>query len=460
MSDVVLEEAPSVLRSQAAHKSNPKPVQTSNSESEDLFQDALTHLDQAAKYLDIEPESIERLKHPQSTLEVSIPVRMDDGTLEVFTGYRVRYNASRGPTKGGIRFHPCVSLAEVKTLAFWMTIKTAVVGIPFGGGKGGVMVDPKKLTRLELERLSRGFIEQIADFIGPQTDIPAPDVYTNAIIMGWMMDEYSKIVRHHAPGVITGKPVSMGGSVGRNDATGRGAYYCIKQLEQKRGWKPADITVAVQGFGNAGQHVASLLHRDGYRVVGVSDSKGGIYNKDGFDVPSIIRGKQDTQKVQAMYCEEGVCELVPAENISNEELLQLDVDILIPAALENVIDQNNADKIKAPFIVEVANGPVTSAADKILQSRDIMVVPDILANAGGVTVSYFEWVQNNQGYYWPLERIHEELKTIMDAAFEKVYGTMLEKSIPMRVAAYVTGLRQLAEAIDAQGTHSYFADGV
>ena len=425
--------------------------------SNTIFEDAISHIDQAAKHLEIEPEIVERLKHPQAALEVSIPVRRDDGSLEVLTGYRVRYNDSRGPTKGGLRFHPDVSLEEVKALAFWMTIKTAVVGIPFGGGKGGVIIDPKKYSKLELERVSRGFIKQVADFIGPDKDIPAPDVYTNAMVMGWMMDEYSKIVRHHAPNVITGKPISMGGSLGRDDATGRGGYYCIKELEKKKKWDPKNITVAVQGFGNAGQHIAYLLHRDGYRVVAVSDSKGGIYSKDGFDVPSIIRGKNDTQKVQAVYCEEGVCEIVPAKQITNEQLLELDVDILIPAALENVIHKDNAKKIKAPLIVELANGPTTSEADAILEKNNIVVMPDILANAGGVTVSYFEWVQNNQGYYWPLERVHEELHAIMVASFNSVYDIMIEKKIPMRIAAYVLGMERITTAIHAQGTRSYFS---
>lgn len=425
--------------------------------SNTIFEDAISHIDQAAKHLDIEPEIVERLKHPQSALEVSIPVRRDDGSLEVLTGYRVRYNDSRGPTKGGLRYHPDVSLDEVKALAFWMTIKTAVVGIPFGGGKGGIIIDPKKYSKLELERVSRGFIKQIADFIGPEKDIPAPDVYTNAMIMGWMMDEYSKIVRHHAPNVITGKPIAMGGSLGRDDATGRGGYYCIKELEAKKNWNPRDITVAIQGFGNAGQHIASLLHRDGYRIVAVSDSKGGIHSDKGFDVPSLIRGKNDTQKVQAVYCEEGVCEIVPAEQITNEQLLELDVDILIPAALENVIHKDNAAKIKAPLIVELANGPITSDADKVLEKNNIVVVPDILANAGGVTVSYFEWVQNNQGYYWTLERIHEELHAIMVKSFSLVYDIMVEKKIPMRTAAYVLGLERITTAIHAQGTRSYFS---
>ena len=428
--------------------------------SKKVFEGALLHLDQAAQYIDIEPETIERLKHPINTLEVSIPVRRDDGSLKIYTGYRVRHNDSRGPTKGGIRFHPNVNLDEVKALAFWMTVKCAVVDVPFGGAKGGVTVDPKGLSRMEVERLSRGFIEQIADFIGPHTDIPAPDVYTNSMIMGWMMDEYSKIVRMYSPGVITGKPISMGGSLGRDDATGRGAYYAIKQLEKHHNWEPSKVTVAVQGFGNAGQHVANLLHADGYCVVAVSDSKGGIYRKAGFDVPSLIHAKNSSQRVRAVYCEGTVCEEIEAEHISNEQLLALEVDLLIPAALENVIDKNNAANVKAKYIVEVANGPVTNEADDILHDKNIIVVPDILANAGGVTVSYFEWVQNKNGYYWSVEEVHEKLQRTMVKAFNSVYGLMLEHKITMRTAAYAHGLRRLADAINAQGTQSYFSEVV
>lgn len=422
-----------------------------------LFQDALSQLDLAAQYSHADPETIKRLKYPQSTLEVSIPVRMDDGSLQIFPGYRVRHNNSRGPTKGGIRFHPNVNLDEVRALAFWMTLKCALVGLPFGGAKGGITVDPKKLSRLEVERLSRGFIEQTVNFIGPHTDIPAPDVYTNARIMGWMMDEYSKIMRSHTPGVITGKPIELGGSVGRDDATGRGAYYCIKELERHCGWNPADIRVAVQGFGNAGQHVAALLHRDGYRIVAVSDSQGAIYRDKGFDVPSLIHMKKETQRVQAVYCEGSVCEMVPAEHIANEALLALDVDLLIPAALESAIRQDNVAAIKAPVIVEVANGPITSKADAALFERGVLVVPDILANAGGVTVSYFEWVQNKNGYYWTVEEVHERLHRIMEREFNHVYGLMSEHHISMRTAAYVHALNRLDDAIAAQGTQTYFS---
>ncbi|MFV2067009.1 MAG: Glu/Leu/Phe/Val dehydrogenase [Pirellulales bacterium] len=425
-----------------------------------VFDDAIRRLDRAFQYANIDEEALEKLKHPRTVLQVSIPVRMDDGSLNVFTGYRVRHDDTRGPTKGGIRYHPDVSLPEVQALAFWMTFKCAVVGLPFGGAKGGIIVNPKELSRLELERLSRGFIEMIADFIGPETDVPAPDVYTNAMIMGWMMDEYSKIQRRRTPAVITGKPIPLGGSLGRDDATGRGAFYCIEELRIKRGWKPSETTVAVQGFGNAGQHVARLLHAEGYRIVAVSDSRGGIYSADGFDVPSLMRGKNDLRRLKAVYCEGSVCEAVDADVVSNAELLELDVDILIPAALENQITVENAPRIRAPVIVEVANGPITSAADDLLRDRDVLVVPDILANAGGVTVSYFEWVQNKTGYYWDLDEVQRKLHTIMAREFAAVVELMSEKRIDMRTAAYALGLTRIGEAIESQGTARYFTGDV
>lgn len=426
--------------------------------SESIFQDALARLDHAAQYADIEPEAVERLKHPKAAMEVAVPLRMDDGSLQIFTGYRVKHDDTRGPTKGGLRFHPNVSLDEVKALAFWMTFKCALVGIPFGGGKGGIIVNPKKLSRLEIERLSRSFIEQLAGFIGPDKDIPAPDVYTNDMIMGWMMDEYSKLTHQHTPAVITGKPIELGGSLGRGDATGRGAYYCIKELEKKKNWQPRDITIALQGFGNAGQHVANLLHKDGYKIVAVSDSRGGIYSAEGFDVPSLIQHKLETQQVKAVYCEGSVCELIPAEQITNAQLLELDVDILIPAALENAITNKNVNNVKAKVIVECANGPVESSADVVLEKKGTLIIPDILANAGGVTVSYFEWVQNRAGFYWSEEDVHHKLKEIMVREFNSVYDLMLEKKITMRTAAYVHALNRLSYAIRAKGTQSYFSD--
>jgi glutamate dehydrogenase (NADP+) len=428
----------------------------SNNQDHDIFDDAIRRLDRAFEHAEIDEEAVERLKHPKQVLEVSIPVRMDDGSLRVFTGYRVRHDDTRGPTKGGIRYHPDVSLPEVKALAFWMTFKCAVAGLPFGGGKGGVIVNPKELSRLELERLTRGFIEQIADFIGPETDVPAPDVYTNAMIMGWMMDEYSKIHRRRTPAVITGKPIPLGGSLGRDEATGRGAYYCIKELERKRGWTPSDVRVAVQGFGNAGQPVAELLDADAYRVIAVSDSRGGIYKPDGFDVPSLIRVKNESRQLKAVYCEGSVCETVEADTITNEELLELDVDLLVPSALENQITTENADRIQAPVIVEVANGPITSDADRILNEKGKLIVPDILANAGGVTVSYFEWVQNKGGYYWTVDEVRSRMHKIMAREFNVIYDFMEEKKIDMRTAAYALALTRIGEAIASQGTVRYF----
>ncbi|MEX0793585.1 MAG: Glu/Leu/Phe/Val dehydrogenase, partial [Pirellulaceae bacterium] len=294
----------------------------------DSFDEAVARIDCAFEYADIDAEAVERLKHPKQVLEVAVPVRMDDGSLRIFTGYRVRHDDTRGPTKGGIRYHEDLCLADLKALALWMTFKCAVVDIPYGGGKGGIIVNAKQLSRLELERLSRGFIEEIADFIGPEIDIPAPDMYTNSMIMGWMMDEYSKIVRQRTPAVITGKPIPLGGSHGRDDATGRGAYYCIKELETKRDWQADEIRVAIQGFGNAGQSIAKLLHADGYRIVAVSDSQGGIYKEEGFDVPSLIHTKNELRKLQAVYCDGSICKAVDAETITNEELLTLDVDLL------------------------------------------------------------------------------------------------------------------------------------
>ena len=311
-----------------------------------------------------------------------------------------------------------------------------------------------------MERLSRGFISRIADFIGPDTDIPAPDVYTNAMIMGWMMDEYSKIRRSHTPAVITGKPIALGGSLGRSEATGRGAFYCIKQLEKQQKWNRSDIRVAVQGFGNVGQSVAGLLYADGYKVVAVSDSRGAIYNPDGFDIPGLIRFKNQTREVRGVYCRGTVCEMVEAERLTNEELLELDVDILIPAAMENQITADNAKKIKAKVIVEVANGPTTAEADRILHENNKLIVPDILANAGGVTVSYFEWVQNKTGQYWELDDVNNRLSKNMAREYNAIFSLKEEKAIDMRTAAYVHALRRLGEAIESKGTRVYFSANI
>ncbi len=424
----------------------------------DVFVDALRKLDRAAEAGDIVPEVTERLRHPKAILQVAVPVRMDDGSLRTFDAYRVRHDDTRGPAKGGIRYHPDVSISEVKALALWMTLKCAVVDIPFGGGKGGVIVNPKELSRMELERLSRSLVSALGDFIGPDTDIPAPDVYTNEMVMGWMMDEYSKARRQRTPAVITGKPLALGGSLGRSEATGRGAYHAVKVYEERHGWDPTEKTVAVQGFGNAGQHVARLLHADGYTVVAVSDSKGGIQSDDGFDVPSLMQQKNESRQLKAVYCDGSVCEAVDATEISNDQLLELDVDVLIPAALEGVITADNAGDIRAGLVVEVANGPTTSRADEILRERELDVLPDILANAGGVTVSYFEWVQNRGGLAWSLERVNDGLEETMRRETANVLDQAEEAGTDLRTAAYVLALKRLAEAVEATGTHEYFAE--
>ena len=424
--------------------------------SESLFDQASERLAQAIAHLHISEDAIERLKSPKASLQVSIPVRMDNGTLKVFQGYRVRYNDLRGPTKGGIRFHPSVNMDEVKSLAFWMTFKCAAVNLPFGGAKGGVAVDPKQLSKFELERLSRGYIDAIADFIGEDVDIPAPDVQTNQTIMGWMVDEYSTIQRKLCPAAITGKPLSMGGSIGRETATGLGAFFAIETLMPLLKLQREQTTVAVQGFGNVGSAIADLMSKAGYKVVAVSDSKGGIYSAKGLDVPSIINYKQSTRKFQAVYCQDSVCNIVDHKIITNEELLQLDVDILIPAALENQVTEVNADKILAKYIFEIANGPVTPAADAILEKKGIMVFPDILINAGGVTVSYFEWVQNRSGFYWTLSEVNDRLKQSMVAETLRIWEIANEKQISMRTAAYVHALSRLSEAIEAKGTRDYY----
>ena len=376
---------------------------------------------------------------------MSIPVRMDDGSLNVYTGFRCRHSDTRGPGKGGIRFHPQVSPEEVRALAFWMTFKCACVGIPLGGGKGGVIVNPKELSLGEIERLSRAYMRAVAWAVGPEQDVPAPDVYTTPQIMAWMMDEYAQVTGRKAPGVITGKPIALGGSLGRDDATARGGYYCLKELEVRRGWKPKEKTVAIQGFGNAGQHFATLAAADGYKVVAVSDSRGARYDPSGLDAQKQVQQKIDTGRLDGL-----------GEEISNEELLELEVDILVPAALENVITADNAARIKADVIIELANGPTTGEADQALHAAGTTVVPDILANAGGVTVSYFEWTQNRAGFAWDLEQVHTRLRDIMTRAFRETADLSEDNGCDMRTGAYGVALRRLAEAYDAMGTEKDF----
>ena len=340
-----------------------------------------------------------------------------------------------------------------------MTFKCAVLNLPFGGGKGGITLNPKALSKLELERLSRGYIDAIADFIGPDVDILAPDVYTNSMIMGWMMDQYSVIRRQFSPAVVTGKPLTMGGSIGRDGATATGAFFVIQSILPKLDLLPQETTVAIQGFGKVGAVLAELLAKLGYKVVAVSDSQGAIYAKKGLDIPSIRQYKTSTQGIKAVYCEGTVCNIVEHELLTNEELLALDVDILIPAALENQITEDNVKNIKAKYIFEVANGPITSAADEILAERGILVFPDILVNAGGVTVSYFEWVQNRSGLYWTLEQVNERLKQKMVEETEQIWSVSQELGISMRTAAYVHALNRLGEALNAKGTRDYYING-
>lgn len=421
-----------------------------------LLSDANQRLEKALRYVMIDDDVATRLRYPKSSLTVSIPVRMDDGSLRVFQGYRVRYDDSRGPTKGGVRFHPDVTMDEVQSLAFWMTFKCAALNLPFGGAKGGIILNPKELSKFELERLSRGYVDAIADFIGPDVDIPAPDVYTNAMIMGWMMDQYSIIQRKITPGVVTGKPLSMGGSLGRETATAMGAFYVMQRVLRRLDQHPEDTTVAVQGFGNAGSVIAELLYKVGYKVVAVSDSQGGIYSPDGLDIPSIRQTKESSRKLQAVYCEGSVCNLVKHEIITNAELLELEVDVLLPAALENQITVENAEAIKAPYIFELANGPITSEADMILEKNGIQVFPDILVNAGGVTVSYFEWVQNRSGLYWTLEEVNRRLEESMNSETDKIWAIAQELHVSMRIAAYIHALNRLGDAIQAKGTRSFY----
>ncbi len=425
-----------------------------------LFEDASQKLEQALQYSVMSEDAIERLKYPKSSVNVSIPVRMDDGSLKVFQGYRVRYDDTRGPTKGGIRYHPKVSMDEVQSLAFWMTFKCAALGLPFGGAKGGITLNPKELSKFELERLSRGYIDALADFIGPDLDIPAPDVYTNPMIMGWMMDQYSMIHRRITPAVVTGKPISMGGSLGRDAATATGAFFVMEAMLPKFNIVRSNTTVAIQGFGNAGANLAELLFQAGYKVVALGDSQGAIYSKDGLDVPSVRQFKESTRRVKAVYCEGSVCNIVDHEEISNEELLKLDVDILIPAALENQITEVNAADIQAKFIFEVANGPINFAGDEILNQKAIHVFPDILVNAGGVTVSYFEWVQNRMGFYWTLDEVNSRLKQKMVEEAEHIWTLSQEKEISLRTAAYVHALNRLGEAVSARGTKAYFIERI
>jgi glutamate dehydrogenase/leucine dehydrogenase len=386
-------------------------------------------------------QEIEILKKPQKAIEVSVPVKMDDGSLKVFTGFRVQYSNARGPYKGGLRYHPQVDLAEVKSLAFWMSIKCAVADIPYGGGKGGIEVDPKNLSQAELERLTRGYVRAMAKNIGVKEDIPAPDVYTNSQVMAWMMDEYSKIKGENVPGVVTGKPIEVGGSLGRDTATAQGGFYVLENvLEKFQDIKKA--SVAVNGFGNAGANFAEIVEKAGHKVVAVSDSKGGIYKEDGLQIKAIMKHKKETG---------AVTDFPGAKNISNEELLALKVDVLVPAALENVIRKDNWKKVQARIILELANGPITKEANDQLIGKNTTIIPDVLANSGGVVVSYFEWVQNLSNFYWTLGEVQERLKIKMNKATDDIWGFKEENKVDMRTGAYALAVEKILRAVKVRG---------
>ncbi|SMO41920.1 Glu/Leu/Phe/Val family dehydrogenase [Melghirimyces algeriensis] len=388
------------------------------------------------------PEQVfDLLKEPLRVMHVRIPVRMDDGSVQVFTGYRAQHNDAVGPTKGGVRFHPDVTESEVKALSIWMSLKAGIVDLPYGGGKGGIICDPRKMSFRELERLSRGYVKAISQIVGPTKDIPAPDVFTNSQIMAWMMDEYSRIREFDSPGFITGKPLVLGGSRGRETATAKGVALMIREAAKKRGVSLKEARVVIQGFGNAGSFLAKFMNDSGARVIGISDAYGALYDEDGLDIDYLLDRRDSFGTVTNLF----------KDTITNEELLELDCDILVPAAVENQITASNAHRIKAQIVVEAANGPTTLEATRILSERDILLVPDVLASAGGVTVSYFEWVQNNQGYYWSEEEVEQKLEDIMVKAFDNIYQTAQNRKVDMRLAAYMVGVRKAAEASRFRG---------
>ena len=402
------------------------------------YENAKKQLEKVAKLINLEPHKLEKLLLPDRFVEVSFTVRMDDGSIRTFIGYRSQHNNALGPYKGGLRFSRFVTADEVKALSMWMTWKTAVVNLPFGGGKGGVVVDTKKLSQGELERLSRAFIRSIYEIIGPEKDVPAPDMYTNPTVMGWMVDEYSKLVGKPTPAVITGKRIEDGGSEGRVEATGLGGFYILEELVKAYNLSQ-DIKIAVQGFGNVGYYFAKFASEAGFKIVAISDSRGGIYNPEGIDVEKAYKTKQETGSVTNM---------TDIQKVTNDELLVLDVDVLVPAAVENVITEANANNIKARYIIELANGPTTPEADKILFERGIVVVPDILANAGGVTVSYFEWYQNMHNERWSKEEVFEKLSEKMRPAFAEVKSKAEELNVDMRMGAYAVAVKRVADKME------------
>jgi glutamate dehydrogenase (NAD(P)+) len=411
---------------------------------QNVWEMAQQQLDDVARLIGLNESIHGFLREPKRVLEVSVPVRMDSGGFRMFKGYRVQHNMARGPSKGGIRFHPDVSLDEVKALAMWMTWKCSLVNIPFGGAKGGVICDPKNMSMQELENLTRRFTSEISIIIGPDKDIPAPDVYTTPQVMAWIMDTYSMQCGYSVPGVVTGKPVAIGGSLGRDKATARGCLYVVDEAMRTKGLPIDGARVAIQGFGNAGMHAADLMQKAGYTIVAISDSRGGVANPKGLDISGAIAHKTETGSVVGF---------TGGERISNKDVLEYDCDVLVPAALEKVITQENAPKIRAKIIAEAANGPTLPEADKILFERGIMVLPDILANAGGVTVSYFEWVQDLQENFWEEDEINDRLKRKMTRAFKETYEQAQRHGIDMRRGAYAVAVSRVAEATKLRGLY-------
>ncbi|QQZ10527.1 Glu/Leu/Phe/Val family dehydrogenase [Heyndrickxia vini] len=410
-------------------------------ENLNLFTSTQDVIQEALSKLGFNNEMYELLKEPLRILTVRMPIRMDDGTIKVFTGYRSQHNDAVGPTKGGVRFHPEVNEDEVKALSMWMTIKCGIVDLPYGGGKGGIVCDPRTMSMGEIERLSRGYVRAISQIVGPTKDIPAPDVYTNSQIMAWMMDEYSSLRENDSPGFITGKPIVLGGSEGRDKATAQGVTICIEEAAKKKGFDLKGARVVIQGFGNAGSFLAKFLHDEGAKVIGISDAYGALHDPNGLDIDYLLDRRDSFGTVTTLF----------ENTITNKELLELDCDILVPAAISNQITSENASNIRASIVVEAANGPTTVEATKILTERGILLVPDVLASSGGVTVSYFEWVQNNQGYYWTEDEVNEKLRKKLVEAFNNVYTTAETRKLNMRLAAYMVGLRNAAEASKFRG---------
>jgi glutamate dehydrogenase len=410
-------------------------------ENLNLFTSTQHVINDALSKLGYTEEMYELLKEPIRMLTVRIPVRMDDGSIKVFTGYRAQHNDAVGPTKGGVRFHPEVDEEEVKALSMWMSLKCGIVDLPYGGGKGGIICDPRTMSFTELEKLSRGYVRAISQIVGPTKDIPAPDVYTNSQIMAWMMDEYSRLRENDSPGFITGKPIVLGGSQGREKATAQGVTICIDQAAKKRGIDIKGARVVIQGFGNAGSFLAKFMHDAGAKVIAISDAHGALHDPAGLDIDYLLDRRDSFGTVTTLF----------ENTISNKELLELECDILVPAAISNQITEENVYDIKASIVVEAANGPTTFEATRILSERGILLVPDVLASAGGVTVSYFEWVQNNQGYYWTEEEVNEKLHAKLVEAFNNVYETSQNRRVNMRLAAYMVGARKMAEASRFRG---------